>query len=96
MNQFPLTDLHKAMARPLKELVIHMKVIAHSRQPQNSAGIFSFGAARITRSPMIDGTCSRFNSVCSLMSCRTPRPLGYKVRRPSNQSNQFDYGCYHM
>ena len=67
--------LHKPMERPLEELVIHMNMMTHSRHPQYSRGISSSGTTRITRSPTIDGTWSRFSSVWSLMSCRTPRPL---------------------
>ena len=68
-------NLHRAIASPLKELVIHVKVMTHSRQRQNGANIASVGAARITRLPAIEATCRRLRRVCSLISCRTPRPL---------------------
>ena len=68
-------NLQRAIARPLKELVIHVKVMTHSRTRQNGAGIASAGTARIMRLPVIEARCRRLRWVCSLISCRTPRPL---------------------
>ena len=68
-------DLHRAMASPLQELVIHMKVVSHSRQAHTGAGSAAAGAARMARSPTMDATCSRFSHVCRCSSCSTPRPL---------------------